>query len=91
MTHFQARGETSSERDERIPRQIRDSGLYGLRTRFRGPATVAEAMQPTLPAAGLCSEKDHKINQVLWRVMLFRPTIDNSFGLPFPCTGYPSS
>ena len=75
MTHceaFSGACEASAERDERIPRQIRDSGLYGLPTRFRGGATVAEAMQSAMPAAGLCSEKDHKTHRVLWRVMLFR-------------------
>ncbi len=42
---------------------------------------MAEAMQPTLPPAGLCSEKDHKTHRVLWRVMLLRPTIASNFQL----------
>ena len=29
---------------------------------------MAEAMQSAMPAAGLCSEKDHKTHRVLWRV-----------------------
>jgi hypothetical protein len=50
---------------------IQDANLYWLRERFRSSSTVAEAMQSAMPAAGLCSEKDHKTHRVLWRVMLF--------------------
>jgi hypothetical protein len=74
MTHSPARGDPFVLRNRRFHEKIRDASLYWLPERFGGSSTVAGAMQPALPAAGLCSEKDHKTHRVLWRVMLVRPT-----------------